>query len=186
MVLGDVCDCHGYMNEDSIKEGSAPRRHYYLPAEVVVPSVHHNSKMNTDHINKRRKLNATAAATADTPQETQRRTERPISPPPKQKRRFTPSPKVRGHVTRRTRPDPDHQHTPAADVPLIADKSPTSSKESQNRVVQYVQSPVQLTRIKDLAPHQNVDAVGLRDLLGDPLIEECWCFNFLFDIPFIL
>ncbi|PVI04489.1 phospholipase D/nuclease, partial [Periconia macrospinosa] len=50
----------------------------------------------------------------------------------------------------------------------------------------YLPSPVRLTRIKDLAPHQNVEAVGLRDLLGDPLIEECWCFNFLFDVSFIM
>jgi tyrosyl-DNA phosphodiesterase-1 len=43
-----------------------------------------------------------------------------------------------------------------------------------------------LTRIAGLAAHQNVDAVGLGDLLGDPLIKECWNFNFLFDLDFVM
>jgi tyrosyl-DNA phosphodiesterase-1 len=47
-------------------------------------------------------------------------------------------------------------------------------------------SPVQLTRIEKLSTDQNVDAVGLSDLLGDPLIKECWNFNFLFDLDFVM
>jgi tyrosyl-DNA phosphodiesterase-1 len=49
-----------------------------------------------------------------------------------------------------------------------------------------VQSPVQLTHIEDMAPHQNVDATAIRDILGDPMIKECWNFNFLFDIDFVM
>ena len=47
-------------------------------------------------------------------------------------------------------------------------------------------SPWQLTWIQDLPEDDNKDAVTLRDLLGDPLISECWEFNFLHDIPFLM
>lgn len=47
-------------------------------------------------------------------------------------------------------------------------------------------SPWQLTWIQDLPESDNKDAVTLRDLLGDPLISECWEFNFLHDIPFLM
>lgn len=49
-----------------------------------------------------------------------------------------------------------------------------------------VLSPFQLTKIRDLAPHQNVDTVELKDILGNPLIRECWNFNFLFDLDFVM
>ena len=62
----------------------------------------------------------------------------------------------------------------------------TDGVEIGGRDVRYLPSPVRLTKIRDLAPHQNVDAVGLGDVLGDPLIEECWCFDYLFDVPFIM
>ena len=47
-------------------------------------------------------------------------------------------------------------------------------------------SPFKLTRIKDLPSASNVDTVSLSDILKDPLIKECWQFNFLFDIDFIM
>jgi len=28
--------------------------------------------------------------------------------------------------------------------------------------------------------------VGLRDILGDPMIRECWQFNYLFDVDFLM
>ncbi|KAF2019391.1 phospholipase D/nuclease [Aaosphaeria arxii CBS 175.79] len=49
-----------------------------------------------------------------------------------------------------------------------------------------IPSPVQLTKIGDLAPHQNVDTVTLHDILGDPKLIECWNFNYLFDVDFVL
>ena len=49
-----------------------------------------------------------------------------------------------------------------------------------------VSSPFKLTRIKDLPDSENVDTVRLEDLLGDPLITECWNFNYLHDIPWVL
>lgn len=47
-------------------------------------------------------------------------------------------------------------------------------------------SPFQLTHICDLPPECNQDAVTLKDLLGDPLIRECWQFNFLYQVPFLM
>ncbi|QQK44546.1 Tyrosyl-DNA phosphodiesterase, putative [Penicillium digitatum] len=50
----------------------------------------------------------------------------------------------------------------------------------------FVDSPVQLTHIRDLPDGNNVDAVRLRDILGDPMIRECWQFNFIFDVDFLM
>ncbi|KAG5949595.1 hypothetical protein E4U60_003742 [Claviceps pazoutovae] len=47
-------------------------------------------------------------------------------------------------------------------------------------------SPWQLTWIRDLPEELNKDAVTLHDILGDALISECWEFNFLHDIDFLM
>ena len=47
-------------------------------------------------------------------------------------------------------------------------------------------SPIHLNSIRDLPASLNEDAVSLHDLLGDPLIRECWVFDFLFDIDFMM
>lgn len=47
-------------------------------------------------------------------------------------------------------------------------------------------SPFQLTKIRDLPPESNVDTVTLGDILGDPLISECWEFNYLHDLDFLM
>ncbi|KAL0261737.1 hypothetical protein SLS55_003167 [Diplodia seriata] len=50
----------------------------------------------------------------------------------------------------------------------------------------FVPSPVHLTRIRDLSPAANVDALALKDILGDPLIVEMWQFNYMFDMDFLM
>ncbi len=47
-------------------------------------------------------------------------------------------------------------------------------------------SPFQLTRIRDLPPELNRDTVTLTEILGDPLIAECWEFNYIHDIHFLM
>jgi tyrosyl-DNA phosphodiesterase-1 len=47
-------------------------------------------------------------------------------------------------------------------------------------------SPFQLTWIRDLPESSNVDAVSLSDILGDPIIAECWDFNYLHDLDFLM
>lgn len=49
-----------------------------------------------------------------------------------------------------------------------------------------VSSPVQLTRVQELAASNNIDTVSLKDILGDPLIKDCWAFNYLFDVDFLM
>jgi len=95
----------------------------------------------------------------------------PISPPRKKRRRLSelPSPSEEGATARPTRvqasPINTHTHTHA---PAI------------------VPSPFQLTKIRDLPLELNRDTVTLRDLLGDPLISECWQFNYLHDVDFLM
>ncbi|GKU02133.1 tyrosyl-dna phosphodiesterase 1 [Fusarium langsethiae] len=63
---------------------------------------------------------------------------------------------------------------------------PISPPRKRARKPVAIPSPWQLTWIQDLPESENKDAVTLRDLLGDPLISECWEFNFLHDIPFLM
>jgi tyrosyl-DNA phosphodiesterase-1 len=77
--------------------------------------------------------------------------------------------------------------SPPAAADLAASSQPKAERDGKGvGSTKYVRAPVQLTRIEDLAPHQNVDAVGLRDILGDPMIKECWNFNYLHDINFVM
>lgn len=52
--------------------------------------------------------------------------------------------------------------------------------------LQIFKSPFQLTKIRDYPDTFNQDTVTLKDLLGDPLIAECWEFNYLHDIDFLM
>lgn len=61
-----------------------------------------------------------------------------------------------------------------------------SAAGTSSSTPQTFRSPFQLTRIRDLPPELNRDTVTLRDILGDPLISECWEFNYLHDIDFLM
>ncbi|KAF7595912.1 hypothetical protein BBP40_004405 [Aspergillus hancockii] len=65
-------------------------------------------------------------------------------------------------------------------------QSVEENKSTKNPRV--ISSPFQLTHIRDLAASSgnNVDTVQLRDILGDPMIRECWQFNYLHDVDFIM
>lgn len=58
----------------------------------------------------------------------------------------------------------------------------------ENGGPRLIPSPIQLTNIRDLpeSSGNNVDTVKLRDILGDPMIRECWQFNYLFDVDFLM
>lgn len=49
-----------------------------------------------------------------------------------------------------------------------------------------MKSAFQLTRIADLPPSSNVETISLKDILGDPLISECWEFNYLHNLDFLM
>ena len=137
--------------------------------------------------NKRRKLSVgmPKEEVANTKDQTTPRKglNRPISPP----------------LSRRRSPEPALSFTPSwsfDDVPkqtlasrpaqTTSANDETEEDKGQKERVKFISSPIQLTRIEKLPQDQNVDAVGLADLLGDPLIRECWNFNFLFDLDFVM
>ncbi|KAF7558731.1 hypothetical protein G7046_g5432 [Stylonectria norvegica] len=63
---------------------------------------------------------------------------------------------------------------------------PISPPMKRRRDASLIPSPWQLTWIRDLPDDLNKDAVTLKELLGDPLISECWEFNYLHDIHFLM
>lgn len=79
------------------------------------------------------------------------------------------------------------------DSPSKAEDEPPQLREDQDSVCpakqpSVIRSPIQLTHIRDLpsSSGSNVDAVQLKDILGNPLIRECWQFNYCFDVDFIM
>lgn len=70
--------------------------------------------------------------------------------------------------------------------PLRRSVQPPSSPPPTTQEGKLLPSPFRLTTIRDLSAEANVGAVSLHDLLGDPLISECWEFNYLHDIDFLL
>jgi tyrosyl-DNA phosphodiesterase 1 len=63
------------------------------------------------------------------------------------------------------------------------DKFNSILSEVQPRIIR---SPIQLTHIRDLPADKNIDTVQLYDILGDPMIRECWQFNYCFDVDFVM
>ena len=112
-------------------------------------------------------------------------TDRSISPPPKRHASHitggTPGVKERGTLS---------VVNAAAPSILSADnsnehfESTKEAKKIQSRT--YIQSPVQLNFIEQLPTSSNVDCISLGSILGDPMIKECWLFNYLFDIDFVM
>lgn len=150
---------------------------------------------------KRRRLNdATEAGTYGT-FEASTSLSRPVSPPLTSRQTSVPTALLlqATAATRSFNDVPKQTETPplSQKPPLsqLADKSVLPSSTDIQKIagqkdggatIECIASPVQLTKIRDLAPHQNVDTVQLKDILGNPLIKECWNFNFLFNIDFVM
>ncbi|KAM3077208.1 hypothetical protein ACMFMF_005118 [Clarireedia jacksonii] len=64
--------------------------------------------------------------------------------------------------------------------------SPPPIKRGRELQPMIINSPFHLTSIKDLPPSSNADTISLKDILGDPLISECWEFNYLHNIDFLM
>ena len=79
---------------------------------------------------------------------------------------------------RNPRPQTPNTHISKPQTPGLQVPEPQSTK--------VMRSPFQLTWIRDLPEASNVDAVSLKDILGDPLIKECWEFNYLHDLDFLM
>ncbi|EMD64837.1 hypothetical protein COCSADRAFT_36213 [Bipolaris sorokiniana ND90Pr] len=111
--------------------------------------------------------------------------DRPISPPSLSKRvgcglgvDFTPSWSFDGVVK--------EEVSLGMAEPSTSGSRETVKEKDADLETRFIPSPVRLTRIEKLPKEKNVDTVGLTDLLGDPLIKECWNFNYLFDLDFIM
>lgn len=113
---------------------------------------------------------------------------RPISPPRKRQKadnerdaRPNPVPKNDGSATK------SGSGSETASEPDIASRSKNAQQPRLESPGQAIfSSPFRLTRIRDLGEEDNADALGLNDIIGDPLIAECWDFNYLHDIEFLL
>ena len=132
---------------------------------------------------KRRKLNAEQSENPIIPisgRPTSQLLSKPISPPLLQRKRPSTSETSNRRIRETGAQEKDQKETPVS--PNHGPENRTGDGERK----QYIPSPIQLTRIKDMSDYQNVDTLGLEDILGDPMIRECWNFNYLFDIGFVM
>lgn len=122
---------------------------------------------------KRRKLNADLQEPQTTPEHNHLGLARPISPPLASRRKVV---APNSGLTPTWSFDSLNEEVATSALPEPSAKVEVREKKDilQKTNTKYELSPIQLTRIEDLAPHENVDAVGLHDILGDPLIKECW------------
>ena len=96
-----------------------------------------------------------------------------ISPPPKRN-----ASAKSGHVQTQVSSD---KNAVKGKLPVISDNSDVERPKSK-----VVPSPVQLNFIEELPAISNVNTISLGSILGDPLIKECWLFNYLFDMDFVM
>ena len=69
----------------------------------------------------------------------------------------------------------------------MENETSNSSKDAAvPKIRTFYPSPVQLNFVEDLPASSNVDCVSLGSILGDPMIKECWLFNYLFDMDFVM
>lgn len=84
---------------------------------------------------------------------------------------------------------PSQRRQKSTSTTTVSDKIKTIETPNQKEIPTAIHpSPIQLTHIRDLpaSSGNNVDTVRLRDILGDPMIRECWQFNFLTDVDFLM
>ncbi|KAJ6108595.1 hypothetical protein N7523_009918, partial [Penicillium sp. IBT 18751x] len=70
----------------------------------------------------------------------------------------------------------------------ILTQEPELTEAISNKAPRIIPSPVQLSHVEGFPSTKgyNVDTIRLRDILGDPMIRECWNFNYLFDVDFVM
>ena len=90
-------------------------------------------------------------------------------------------------------PPPSRSRQGLSTSTLAAPQDPSEQKQKQKgkekaKEIVFLPSPIQLTHIRDLpaSSGNNVDTVRLRDILGDPMIRECWQFNYCIDVDYLM
>lgn len=66
---------------------------------------------------------------------------------------------------------------------------PTFGREpgtENTKRIRAIPSPVQLSSVDAIPADCNIDTVSLKDIVGHPLIKECWALNYLIDVDFLL
>ncbi|CRG86822.1 tyrosyl-DNA phosphodiesterase 1 [Talaromyces islandicus] len=71
---------------------------------------------------------------------------------------------------------------------LVSEISENKEPGVPKKERRILRSPFQLSHVRGFPPSSgnNVDTIRLRDILGDPLIRECWQFNYCFDVDFVM
>ena len=103
----------------------------------------------------------------------------PISPPTTKR-----ALKIVNHIT--LNEHLPEQGEPASSSSSSKEPASSSSKCSSAVLDSTIPSPIHLTHVENLSHENNIDTITLKDIVGDPLIRECWVFNFLFDVEFLM
>ncbi|KAI9662933.1 MAG: hypothetical protein M1821_007980 [Bathelium mastoideum] len=98
------------------------------------------------------------------------------------------TPSVQLRTLARVVTPPKHSKPSTEKFPTDRDKEhfPIPVNKDVSQKLKIIPSPIQLMRIRDLPSYRNIDTISLSDIIGDPLIKECWQFNYLFDVDFII
>ncbi|KAL8726205.1 MAG: hypothetical protein Q9181_006144 [Wetmoreana brouardii] len=90
--------------------------------------------------------------------------------------------------TQETYGDVASSTTTVAGKPMARNLEPSSllGGNDISHAPRSMASPIQLSTVNGLPASSNIDTVSLSDILGDPLIKECWLFNYCFDIDFVM
>ena len=90
-----------------------------------------------------------------------------ISPPPTKKRRVI-------YLRDDSKPEPEEQEKFRREFFKHEPHAP------------HVRSPMRLNFMPEFPASSTKDTIRLGNILGNPLIRECWLFNYLFDVDFVL
>lgn len=90
-----------------------------------------------------------------------------------------------------TPPLPPRSQRGLSTITALQDPNKQERKQKQKekgKETTSLPSPIQLTHIRDLpaSSGNNIDTVRLRDILGDPMIRECWQFNYCIDVDYLM
>jgi len=94
--------------------------------------------------------------------------DRPISPPPRKRRRSA---------------------SQELDIPSKHNKpkvlESNEGEEENDAEIKVIRSPIRLYSIKDLPDSENVDTITIREVLSPATLTEIWSFNFMTHMPWL-
>ena len=140
--------------------------------------------MDLDRCRKRRKIDASGAVDVDQQPDEDAGSSNEQNVLDSSRKSISPPAIRRKHRTMESSSHQAHNHVVA--VSSSYPSSASSEKPLSSPTIQMIPSPVQLSTVRELPVSSNIDTVSLKDILGDPLIKECWLFNYLIDVDFIM